>query len=307
MRTSWKGSALVSLLLVGGFVGCGEDSEPTPPDGPTGSVRVTVTTDGQPLDAVTLRLFENGGATALATAATGANGQATFAELDDGDYEVEIAVPDGHQLAAGQTLRRDVTVADGGQATTTFALEATGGATTGQIRARVVRGATTVTGVSVGLYVSGGTSPLQTLTTGTGGQALFSAVVPGSYEVEIEVPAGHEIADGDTARKPVSVVAGALVDVQFAIESTATVVTIMASGTSFSPNDVTISPGTTVRWVKGTSTHTVTPTGHSQWTAVILDQPNEEFEHTFTTAGTFNYVCEPHQSLGMTGVVRVQN
>ena len=54
-----------------------------------------------------------------------------------------------------------------------------------------------------------------------------------------------------------------------------TVITLTSS-LRFSPSNVTIAPGTTVRWVNGTSLgHTVTPSGHSEWsrwaTRVCLD------------------------------------
>ncbi len=76
---------------------------------------------------------------------------------------------------------------------------------------------------------------------------------------------------------------------------------------TFSPDDVTISPGTTVRWVNQTNLeHTVTPDGHSEWTEWETTASGQEFEHTFGTTGTFEYFCEPHLANGMTGVIRVE-
>jgi len=78
------------------------------------------------------------------------------------------------------------------------------------------------------------------------------------------------------------------------------------AGITFSPADLTVAVGTTVRWVNGTgAVHTVTPDGHTQWNDATL-QAGGQFEHTFSTAGTFAYYCTPHRSLGMTGVIRVQ-
>ena len=62
---------------------------------------------------------------------------------------------------------------------------------------------------------------------------------------------------------------------------------------SFSPKDVTIKKGTTVTWTNQDSViHTATSdTG-------VFDSGNlsqgQSFSYTFSTAGTFPYVCTPH-------------
>jgi plastocyanin len=64
---------------------------------------------------------------------------------------------------------------------------------------------------------------------------------------------------------------------------------------SFSPNEVTIKKGTTVTWTNQDSViHTATSdTG-------IFDSGNlsqgQSFSYTFSTAGTFPYVCTPHKA-----------
>ncbi|HSN94592.1 MAG TPA: cupredoxin family copper-binding protein [Anaerolineaceae bacterium] len=64
---------------------------------------------------------------------------------------------------------------------------------------------------------------------------------------------------------------------------------------SFSPKDVTIKKGTTVTWTnKDSVIHTATSdTG-------LFDSGNlsqgQSFSYTFTTAGTFPYVCTPHKA-----------
>lgn len=86
-----------------------------------------------------------------------------------------------------------------------------------------------------------------------------------------------------------------------------TVVITLTSDLRFSPSDVTISTGTTVRWVNaGNVDHTVTPDGHSEWTEWQTGLEGETFEHTFDAQGTFAFYCVPHRALGMTGVIRVQ-
>lgn len=78
--------------------------------------------------------------------------------------------------------------------------------------------------------------------------------------------------------------------------------------TSFSPANVTIEPGTTVRWINRRDVfHTVTPEGHSEWDAASISaNTGETFEHTFENPGEFDYYCAPHLALGMVGQIRVQ-
>ena len=299
-------TALAAVGLIAGLMGCSGDGggDPTDPD-EEGSVRATVTGDGDPLAGVTVRLFNDGGASAVASASTAANGQVTFADLTPGNYDVDVVVLAGFELAPGQTLRRDVVVEADEVATVTFALqEIVVSPTMGQVRARVVEGTTGVEDVEVSIFTSGGVTPIETLTTGADGRVLFDSLAAGGYDVGIELPDEAEVAAGDTTRKAVTVVVGATTDVQFAIDLPDPVI-IEASGVTFSPSDVTVAPGTRVRWIKGTNPHTVTPNGHAEWTAASLDQPNETFDHTFNTVGNFPYVCEIH--FGMTGIIRVQN
>lgn len=84
------------------------------------------------------------------------------------------------------------------------------------------------------------------------------------------------------------------------------VVVIELRDQSFSQSQVTIEPGTTVRWVnQGDIFHTVTPDGNDEWARTTFDNAGDTFEHTFETEGEFPYFCEPHQSLGMVGTIRV--
>jgi plastocyanin len=71
---------------------------------------------------------------------------------------------------------------------------------------------------------------------------------------------------------------------------------------SFSPQNVTVDVGTAVRWVnEGNNPHNTT--SGSAWSSSNL-QPDQSFERTFTTAGTFPYVCTLHA--GMAGTVTVE-
>jgi LPXTG-motif cell wall-anchored protein len=70
----------------------------------------------------------------------------------------------------------------------------------------------------------------------------------------------------------------------------------------FVPATVTIAVGDTVVWTNnGASPHT--STGGS-WNSGTMN-PGASFSHTFSSAGTFPYVCSFHESIGMTGTVIV--
>jgi len=99
-----------------------------------------------------------------------------------------------------------------------------------------------------------------------------------------------------------------------------TVVT-MTDDDVFKPETVTINIGDTVRWEnKGTKdAHTVTddakaagdakevavPTGATAFNSGEI-KPGKTFEQRFTVAGTYRYVCKPHEEMGMKGQVVVE-
>jgi plastocyanin len=71
---------------------------------------------------------------------------------------------------------------------------------------------------------------------------------------------------------------------------------------AFAPQNLTVSVGTTVRWsnTDGT-THTATAPG-GEFNGSMSS--GATFEHTFTTAGVFDYVCAIHGN--MTGEITVE-
>jgi plastocyanin len=136
----------------------------------------------------------------------------------------------------------------------------------------------------------------------------FAGLEAGSYEVEVDVPEGHELEEGQSARRTVTAVAGSTAQAEFRLTSGAPVVEIrLTSNLRFEPSEVTISPGTVVRWVNETSMlHTITPDGHGEWERAELSSPEEMFAHAFTESGEFPYFCEPHVDFGMMGSITVQ-
>ncbi|CAN5358604.1 hypothetical protein BH23GEM2_BH23GEM2_15390 [soil metagenome] len=89
------------------------------------------------------------------------------------------------------------------------------------------------------------------------------------------------------------------------------VVITLTADARFSPNDITVDPGTRVRWTSATSElHTVTPDNAQQagvWARATSSATGTVLTHTFNASGqTYTYHCEPHLALGMTGTVRVR-
>lgn len=87
--------------------------------------------------------------------------------------------------------------------------------------------------------------------------------------------------------------------------------TVSVKSNVFSPKEVTIKAGQTVRWVWGGGTHNVvsgsscTPDAKfssGKTTGVV----GTVFEFTFDKPGTYPYYCDPHCDIGMTGTVLVQ-
>ena len=74
---------------------------------------------------------------------------------------------------------------------------------------------------------------------------------------------------------------------------------------SFSPSSITdVIVGDTMRWVWVSGTHTTTsttiPASAATWDHPITST-NTSFEYKVTVAGTYNYKCTPHASMGMVG------
>ena len=97
-----------------------------------------------------------------------------------------------------------------------------------------------------------------------------------------------------------------------AAPATAALVVVQQTSLTFSPADITITAGDTVRWVRTSLTHTVTNgTGTSDPNVgTLFDAPlsaaSPSFQYIFIVAGDVPYFCRPHLLMGMTGIVRVQ-
>lgn len=171
-----------------------------------------------------------------------------------------------------------------------------------------------VPAVRVDLFAPGGTTPLETAATDAAGEARFTELDAGTYEVEIAVPDGFVVSGDGPIRQAVQATESQPGAVTFMLEAEDTgagpaVVEIhLTSSLVFSPAEVTIAPGTTVRWINDASIfHTITPNGHSEWDRATMSTSGATFSHTFDAVGEYPYFCEPHRSQGMTGTVIVQD
>jgi len=73
---------------------------------------------------------------------------------------------------------------------------------------------------------------------------------------------------------------------------------------AFKPKDITVAPGTTVRWINHDEVpHTVTSQDKNKPFASKMDT-DDSYEFTFTREGDFGYLCTVHPF--MTGVVHVR-
>lgn len=162
-------------------------------------------------------------------------------------------------------------------------------------------------GAEVSLTRSGEPSP-PSQTTPASGSVTFSDLASGTWTLSVIPPVGFgHSSTSIQVSVPAGGVATQVVQAQ-ALQSTNGAVEIgLTSSLRFDLATITISTGTTVRWVNQASIfHTVTPDGHSEWQEASMTQSGQTFEHTFDIAGTFDYFCQPHRGDGMTGIIRVQ-
>lgn len=174
----------------------------------------------------------------------------------------------------------------------------------GRIEGRVNGPGGGVPGASVSLAGGGSTQ------SGSDGGFAFTNVTAGQATVTVTPPDGFAFAPGETAAKSLNVTSGGSVSATWNVRLSDTepkTVEVGLGSTSFNPSDVTVPVGSTINWVNQTATaHTISPNEPSKtgtWMELTITGAGTEFNHTFGTAGTFDYVCKLHA--GMTGVIRV--
>lgn len=180
------------------------------------------------------------------------------------------------------------------------------GPTTGTLVGHVAAGGANVQGAQVA-HTGGSTQA-----TGADGRVTFENVQAGAHTLTLQqLPQGFAMGS-EAAAKQANVTGGGSTTVSWSVQAgPVQSATIEASGTSFSPANVTIVAGGTVRfeYVSGGS-HTVTPENPSgSWTERSLESASDNFSVTFSTPGTYRFRCRPHSSsftTGMVGVITVQ-
>lgn len=79
----------------------------------------------------------------------------------------------------------------------------------------------------------------------------------------------------------------------------------------YAPDELTVSPGTTVRFVWLSGGHDLkveSQPADAEWQGVQkLESPGFAHEATFDVGGVYEYVCTPHASHGMRGRVTVDD
>lgn len=97
-----------------------------------------------------------------------------------------------------------------------------------------------------------------------------------------------------------------------AVPTSAAIFVVQQTSLTFSPDNITVTEGDTVRWMRTSLSHTVTSgTGATDpEVGAFFDAPlnaaNPTFQYVFTVAGDVPYFCRPHELMGMTGIVHVQ-
>ena len=85
---------------------------------------------------------------------------------------------------------------------------------------------------------------------------------------------------------------------------------ITVNATSYTPNDIDVCPGDTVRWVCSSGSHNVNGTQQQyannpeSFGNSVMAGP-WTYEHVFTINGIYDYRCDIHFAIGMSGVINV--
>ncbi len=197
----------------------------------------------------TVNLSTNG--TIFATAVTNASGQYSFTSLAAGTYSVTVVAPSGGAFsAAGSSSSlpdsivnsagsKTVTVANGATATvnagiyTPVAISGTVFTDANDVGAKQP-GDTGLSGITVKLLASNGTTVVASTTTGGNGAYSFAGLVPGSYTVQIVAPTGDSFSPVGTSTTLLDSTVG----------STGQQAETLASGGSASVNAGLVAPST---------------------------------------------------------------
>jgi plastocyanin len=163
-------------------------------------------------------------------------------------------------------------------------------------------------------------STSRSATPGATGAYTIGGLATGGWTLQYTPGTSHRLADGETGTRTATVTANQTTTVSpfliaVAGPQSGLVEVRLTGGLQFAPQVITITPGTTVRWINdSTMDHTITPENTGQagvWARRVMNANAQgaTFEHTFTASGqTYRYRCEPHSSgftSGMVGTIIV--
>lgn len=136
---------------------------------------------------------------------TGQGGSFSFTGLEPGEWLLSVTPPEEYRLAADEPNPRTIVISDTDlYHRVNISLTTVDGTGALLVEARselpTAQDSLGVQDVVVRLFEAGGSTAIETATTGYAGRAIFR-LVPGNYDAEIVVPAGYELASGESSRR----------------------------------------------------------------------------------------------------------
>ncbi len=184
---------------------------------PAGKLSVFVEADSLPVVGVPVTVLNAGATQVVTEGVTDDRGVADF-ELDPETYAVRIAVPEGLELGPGQENPIDgVIVHPGSTSWTSFGLHDPLAETRGVLQVWATSPAEPLSGLEIGIYPEGSSTPVETGTTGREGMRTFR-LDPGLYTVALTIPEGFTLSpSSDNPLHDVSIEADGWMSVRFAL------------------------------------------------------------------------------------------
>ena len=157
--------------------------------------------DDTGLGGVTINLYLNGGSTPVASTVTAADGSYSFTNLGPGTYIVQEVVPSGSTQTGGlggYTVSATSGSNSSGNNFDDFANISISGTKYNDITGNSFSADDTgLGGVTINLYLNGGSTPVASTVTAADGSYSFTNLGPGSYTVQEVVPAGSTQTGGN--------------------------------------------------------------------------------------------------------------
>jgi uncharacterized surface anchored protein len=137
--------------------------------------------------------------------ATGQGGTFSFTDLEPGEWLLSVTPPEDYRLAADEPNPRTIVISNTDlYHRVNISLTTLDGTGALLVEARselpTAQDSLGVQDVVVRLFEAGGSTAIETATTGYAGRAIFR-LAPGGYDAEIVVPAGYQLASGESSRR----------------------------------------------------------------------------------------------------------